>query len=337
MKRHQVHTATLQPHHEEIGRALRARADAKNPNPELSYQADIVVKRLVTKLANIAGVRRLIGHSTTFIRAVEEINRRGREGFLPRDNRMIEATISGLARWLDIAHVIPKPAPKALPPLPPLVRHKALRRVRIGGDWLEEYGIERDDRALIAMTGDVRHGELAYFKIKHRYGSHNTLAFAYECDETCHERDGLGRGLCLRTWLDRCTAHHSERGAYSGGAEAFGRIVAVERNRKPVETTLNLRPYDEREGGPTTYFQNDKCPAEQFISAPPPEIAAAEMKRRIGELHERIAELDKHDEYADCNSSRRFQLLKEIYDFEQASVSPVGDEWPEYIGEGEAA
>jgi len=329
--------ATLQPHQEEIVRALRARADAKNPKPGLSYQADIVVRRMVTKLANVAGVRRLTSHSATFIRAIEEINRKGMESFLPRDNKRIETTIAALARWLDIAHVIPKPAPQAaLPPLPPLVRHKALRRIRIGGDWLEEYGIERDDRALIAMTGDVRHGELGYFKVKHIWGNHNTLAFAYECDETCLQWETLGRGICLRIRLDRCNANHSEASRHDGGAEAFGRIVAVERRRKPVETTLNIRPYDEREGGPTTSFEDDGRVVEERVCVEQPKIADTETQGRLAKLHRRLEKLDEEDDQI-IRCSERFKIEKEIFDLEHSSVSPADEEWPEYIGEGGAA
>jgi hypothetical protein len=112
------------------------------------------------------------------------------------------------------------------------------RRVRICLKTFTEYGINFGDTALVAMNPDeVRIGELAYFSIQRDGFSYNQFSFLCESDAACP--DWLEKtGICLRRFKNKC--HNEHKG------EPYGRVCAVERQRQPVEPTLELRPYDER-------------------------------------------------------------------------------------------
>ncbi|HYY97591.1 MAG TPA: hypothetical protein VE642_03320, partial [Pyrinomonadaceae bacterium] len=115
------------------------------------------------------------------------------------------------------------------------------------------------------MTGDVRPGELGYFKVLKQYDSgavgdhHSALFFLTKRDKACERHGEAAEGVCLRTFADRCGGYHvGEEGqgvthspcptvTYTTSAVFYGRVVGVERDRRPVETTLQIRPYDERE------------------------------------------------------------------------------------------
>lgn len=133
---------------------------------------------------------------------------------------------------------------------------KLTRRVRIGIRWLEPFGIERGDTAIIAMTGEVQTGELGYFETYSQdFGegipvySYHQFPFLREQDTNCKSwaRPRKNGGICLQEapikGLRGCRANH--RG------KAYGRVIGVERKRRPVDATLNFRPLDEREQAST--------------------------------------------------------------------------------------
>jgi len=316
---------------EEIAKALRSRADAKNPGRALSYQASIVVRREVTKLANLAGIRRLVGHSATFTRALIELD--GRELTLLSQRRALASSINILARWLDLEHLLPKAEPKPKKELPPLKRHKAIRRFRLNGNWLEDWGAEMGDRLLVAMTGDVKPGEVGYVRITNhwKWGSDYYDAFHFVCevDETCIEWARPKGNVCLRNYGKRCMGNHAGEGT-DREVYAFGRICGVERDRRPLETTLGLRPYDEREGGPTTRVDGP-APRATSAEAEKPKVDA-DTARRLSELRARLKRLDEEDDQI-IRSTERFKLEKEIYDIEHPK-EPDWNDWSAWEEEG---
>jgi hypothetical protein len=133
-------------------------------------------------------------------------------------------------------------------------QYKVLRRVRVQVDRFSEYGIRLGDTAIIAMTGEVRLGELGYFSADYDSGPAKQFKFVVEQDEECKRFPSTYKpgGVCLRTYTQRCWGVHE-------GA-AYGRVVAIERDRQTVETTLSLRPYDEREGPATTRLEVSPWP-----------------------------------------------------------------------------
>lgn len=60
-------------------------------------------------------------------------------------------------------------------------------------------------------------------------------------------------GVCLRDRQEQCRGNHE--------GTAYGRVVAVERNRRSIETTLDLRPFDERERCAEVIKLADRRPA----------------------------------------------------------------------------
>lgn len=238
----------LAPHLEEIARSIRKRIDGK---PTEGFGTpNLIVRRTVTRLATLAGTRRLNSHSETFRRALAELQSRE----LPRasQRREVEGGVRVIAEWLDLAGVLPAPAPKQKKKLPPPERIKGIRRFKLNGNWLEEYGIEMGDRLLVAMTGDVKPGEVAYVCIKSPWGptghqTYNSFHFIHEVDETClaWAREAGGT-VCLRNYGGRCMGNHAGEGCRQD-MFAFGRVVGAERGRLPLEHTLPVRPYDERE------------------------------------------------------------------------------------------
>lgn len=319
--------ASLPPHLEQIAKALRARADAKNPKLALSYQASIVVRREVTKLAKLAGVRRLVSHSATFTRAMIELN--GRELATASRRRAVASGVNILARWLDLVHLMPQPEPVPKKELPPLKRHKAIRRFRLNGNWLEEYGVEMGDRLLVVMTGDVRSGEVGYFRITETYGErryyYNAFHFIHEVDETCIEWARPNGSICLRNYGGKCMGKH-DGGHNARQVYAYGRVCGVERNRVPLETTLTLRPYDEREGGPTTSLSAEPEDVPQTVNPP----SEAETTRKVDDLRRRLDSIG--DDITDC--SERMRLEKEIFDIEHPKDADWND-WSAWEEGGE--
>jgi hypothetical protein len=131
---------------------------------------------------------------------------------------------------------------------------KATRRIRVGIRWLEPYGIERGDRAIVVMNGDVRLGELGYFCISHSQQGYNQFAFVCEQDSTCHDNYYAKKreidSVCLRESLTgKCRGFHH--------ATTYGRVCAVERGTQTVEANFSLRPYDEvADAGEITSLNN---------------------------------------------------------------------------------
>jgi hypothetical protein len=328
----------LAPHLEEIAHVIRKKVDGKRR--EGFGTPNLIVRRSVSRLARLAGIRRLVSHSKTFTRALAELS--GREDLRASQRREVETTVAAIARHLDIAGILPPPQKKK-PPTPK--RIKGVRRIKLNGHWLEEYGVEFGDRLLVAMTGDVKPGELGYFEVHQEYrhgeGPHyccRSFYFLAERDETCRQDEWIPQaGVCLRgaNYRGRCAGLHvgsreepvlddAHRFGILHSAHVFGRVVGVERDGRPVETKLPIRPYDGREAVTTTL---DATPEPRRPDGPAAQRGASsltpETKRRIQELRRRIEELDKDDEYADCNSPRRFQLEKEIYDLEH----PTDPDW----------
>jgi hypothetical protein len=119
------------------------------------------------------------------------------------------------------------------------------------------------------MTGDVRVGELGYFSIRHYGQAYKQLRFVYEQDEDCQKfapSTCEPGGICLRERRGIDGFAHGCMGAHDG--LAYGRVCAVERDGRPAETKLTLRPYDEREGPATTRLDVDA----------PPEVAREEVR-----------------------------------------------------------
>ncbi len=149
---------------------------------------------------------------------------------------------------------------------------KLTRRIRVGVVAFESYGIERGDRAIVAMTGDVSPGELGYFETGHYYGGsgcrrvlqgHSWFAFLCDQDAACHSWIEPGNGICLRSCVDRCEGEHGaepyddipdDASRQPGGVliDTYGRVVAVERGGEAVESSLTFRALDEREQATTS-------------------------------------------------------------------------------------
>jgi hypothetical protein len=293
------------------------------------------------------------------------------------------------------------------------------RRVRFGLKTFTQYGINFGDTAIVAMnTDEVRMGELGYFSIKAPYGQGNFNQFAFLCesDEACNAWTPK-TGICLRAVKHSCLGRHE--------GEPYGRVCAVERDRKPVETTLELRPYDERmdafnpasfkplnpkTAGPKTAKEkeraarwrvkltsdcdanlglycgdvlivnpNGEAPLGKIIGLKAPDDGLVwfarvcinnergvylfapsdgrdewgwlveydysafgpviEIKRasevnaeKIAELKKRIEKIRRNDWDSICDTTRQYELERELYALE----NPIGDEeeddWPELIG-----
>ncbi|MGI9069123.1 MAG: hypothetical protein ACR2HX_22315 [Pyrinomonadaceae bacterium] len=139
-------------------------------------------------------------------------------------------------------------------------QNKVTRRVRVSIKWLEPFGIQRGDTAIIAMTGDVQVGELGYFSIYHSQQNYNQFAFVCEPDSTCFDgyfdRPKEVDSVCLRErGIEKCHGHHH--------AEPYGRVVAIERKRQTVESLLTFRPLDGREQA-TTSIRRDMKDDEEW-------------------------------------------------------------------------
>jgi hypothetical protein len=126
------------------------------------------------------------------------------------------------------------------------VSKKPTRRIRISVKRFEKYGILRGDTAIVIMNGDVRIGELGYFAIPcglpFKPSHYDHFTFVCEQDSTCTRfiEELEAGGICLRhDDIKECNGHHDGR--------AYGRVCAIERKRRPVEHSLKLRPFDERE------------------------------------------------------------------------------------------
>jgi hypothetical protein len=322
----------LAPHLEEIARAIRKKIDGKR---EGMGTPNCMVRRNCSRLARLAGTRRLTSHSVTFRRALAELQ--GKE--LPRasQRREIESCVKVIARYLGLAHLLPKPAPKPAKKLPPPKRIKGVNRVRFSGNWLEGYGVEMNDRLLVAMNGDVRPGDFGYFEVHKVYdhGSgthrcHTSLYFLIERDETCRQEDYIQQeGVCLRTFADKCTGLHVGSreepvldDAYNFGievsAQPIGRVVGVEHDRRPIETTLPIRPYDEREAR-TVKLDWNPAPGSGRVKKPKSD---ANDRRRLTELKSRLDGLD--DDITDCTA--RMKLEKAIFDIEH----PKDEDWNDW-------
>lgn len=153
--------------HEEIATLIYGSMEGKHPEPELTYEGRIVVKRSVTRLARLAGVGRLKSHSKTFRRAVVAFERKVQEGgFKKKDIRSDSAAeregrlvIDHLWRWLHgyTKPIEPRwadrhPEPRSLPQLldnfgapPGLMRPEGIGddfadNIRPSGDTLEFNG-----------------------------------------------------------------------------------------------------------------------------------------------------------------------------------------------------
>jgi hypothetical protein len=320
----------LAPHLKEIARVIRQKIDGRR---EGFGTANLVVRREVTKLAKLADTGRYVSHSKTFIHAMAAL--RGRELTRGSQKRALASSVTIIARWLELSHLLPPPEPQPKKKLPPLKRHKAIRRFRHNGRWLEEWGVEMGDRLLVAMTGDVKTGELAYVRItthsthQGRTTSRYYDAFHFVCavDETCLEWARAWGNICLRNYGKRCMGRHDGERSYSSFSTrtevfAYGRVCAVERDRRPVETTLGLRPYDEREGvttalGPTPQQARPYYPKDGASNDP----RLADLKRRLKDLGE------EDDQIIRC--TERYKLEKEIFDLEHPIDSDDWSAWEE--------
>jgi hypothetical protein len=152
----------------------------------------------------------------------------------------------------------------------------------------KRYGIERGDKATIAMTGEVLPGELGYFSIRHYGQAYKQFRFLTEQDEDCRNfapSTCSPGGVCLRYRPTGCAGTHD--------GLAYGRVCAVGRDGRPVETTFSLRPYDEREGPATTRLDTDAEPppkaddaAERLCAVPQAIEAHVAGRKTIEEVAE---------------------------------------------------
>ena len=136
-------------------------------------------------------------------------------------------------------------------------------------------------------------------------------------DGTCIERARASGTLCLRNYGNRCIGRHD-----GGGTEfsAYGRVCAVERDRQLVATTLPLRPYDEREGGPTTSLDSEpEVETKAALRARTNQPSDAETKQKLDNLRRRLDYV--RDDILGC--TERMELEKQIYDLEH----PIGGDW----------
>jgi hypothetical protein len=81
----------------EIERRLREAMDKPKPTIKLSHDGRVAVKRMVTKLANIAGTRRLKSHSETFARAAAKLELVGEH----LGDHTADLAVSTLECWLN--------------------------------------------------------------------------------------------------------------------------------------------------------------------------------------------------------------------------------------------
>lgn len=326
----QTATPALAPHFEEIARAIRKKIDGTH---EGWGTPSFVVRRACSRLATLAGTRRLTSHSATFRRAMAELQKKE----LPRASKRREVTnnVGAIARHLGIADVMPKPASKKLPPPK---RIKGVRRIKVNGNYLEEHGVEFGDRLHVAMTGDVRPGELGYFEVhtEYHYGSgpnycHRGFFFLFERGEDCHTESYYPQaGVCLRTFADRCDGHHvgsreeptiNDHSNYGilNSAYAFGRVAGVEREGEAVETALRVRPYDEREAVTTTLG-----PTAEPERPYKPKNGTAAGRHRLSELKRRLEEGDEGND-STLWVTERMKVEKEIFDLEHPKDADWND------------
>ena len=97
--------------HAEIAALIKSSVDskAKNPTPYLTYHGRIVVRREVTTMARVVGVRRLTGHAKTFTNALAEFERKQAAG-VAVDERTFYLCVEHLWRWLHGYVRPPEPA-----------------------------------------------------------------------------------------------------------------------------------------------------------------------------------------------------------------------------------
>jgi hypothetical protein len=234
------------PRRAEITRLLHDALDRRRARIVLSYQAGIVVRRSITRLVVLAGIRRRKSWADSFNRAVDELAQPGIARSRTREAELVSAT---LLRWLQAAAqglADPPPPPKPAPA--PRRRHakprRGFRRIPINTTSLVDFGIELKDTAVVALGCELRPGELGYLRVRTQFteDSYLTLAFVCEPDRLCLEwARKSGAGVCIRHDPRRCGGLHRD------DTMTLGRVVAVERQGQSVEPTLALRPCDERE------------------------------------------------------------------------------------------
>jgi hypothetical protein len=305
------------PRHAEVTRLLRDSLDVSRPKIVLSYQGSIVARRSVTRLVNLAGTRRYKSHAETFNRAVAELSRAGVERSRVRE---AEQRIAVLLRWLRAAasgleEPAPEPTPAPTQKRPHAKRRPGFRRIPINTSQLVNLGIELKDTAIVALGCEVQPGELGYLSIPTHSGgfSHKTIAFVYDPDRSCKKwarEQGSNDAMCVRHAPQRCVGIHRE------GVVILGRVVGFERRGQPSETTLDLRPCNERE---LADAKDHSLPSEQLV---PETFEDATRQVRIAQLRRRLEMLDEEDDQI-VTCSDRFKIQKQIYDLEHECA----DEW----------
>lgn len=146
--------------HEEIARLIFSSLDtrAQNRRPELTYEGCIVVKRSVTRLARIAGVRRLKSHSQTFRRAIAEFERKAlAERFNPDEGRLI---LERLWRWL---HGYVRPQPET-PLNEPASHRRAESPLRDGDNFQVEHGLMMIEMPCNVPAENLREGDMVMIR-----------------------------------------------------------------------------------------------------------------------------------------------------------------------------
>jgi hypothetical protein len=249
--------------HTEITRLLRGSLDTKRPRISLSYQGSIVVRRAVTRLVNLAGTRRRKAHAETFTLAVEALAREGVERSRARE---AELQIATLLRWLRAAasgnaEPAPEPKPAPAPRRQHAKRRRGFRRIPVNTTQLVNFGVELKDTATVALGCDVRVGEFGYLCVSTQFssGSYKTLEFMFEPDRECVKWADKAT-TCVRHTPNKCGGIHSD------DVETLGRVVGFERKGQALETTIELRPYDEREQAESNPWLEVRGAWAKFIS-----------------------------------------------------------------------
>lgn len=98
----------------------------------------------------------------------------------------------------------------------------------------------------------------------------------------------------------------------------LGRVVGVERDGRPVETALPIRPYDEREKPTPARLTSSPRGARKPIKKPKMDGRVEEMRARLRNL------LDEGEAH---NESGIFKLEREIYDLERAGDGADQNDW----------
>jgi hypothetical protein len=271
----------------EIERRLYEAMDKPKPTSTITRHGRTTVKRMVTKLANIAGTRRLKSHSQTFARAAAKLEIKGD---IIAD-RTADNSVSTLERWLNGYTPLPKPTRTVEQPKPthapspcPVCRRQASQpaiktTVTFADAWTESQiaplGFKAKDTLAIQQIDQPEQGEIIILFQPGRKGMSvgRFVEFADdEDDQPCvwiEEGDGKVSGWGLSTnkcWriltVTRCEAFNG-RATGDVKDDKARRLASLRRRLKNIDaddiTDSTARFNVERE---IYRLENEPTPAE---------------------------------------------------------------------------